>query len=410
MHKTVSSISASALTTIAGFLALLFMSYRLGADIGLVLAKGILLSFFCVIILMPIAIYLMHGLLEKTAHRSFIPSFGKLGRAVIKLRFLLIPLLILVMVPAFLAQKNNHFIYGESSASSGEGQVASERQKIEDVFGIYNPVVLLVPNTSVADEVALADDLKQLPYVRNVQALVTLADPNIPRQFLPEEATGSFLSDNYSRMIVLLSVSGETADTFAAVDAVEGAAQSYYPDQWLAAGSDTSIADIKSSIEGDRQYVTLFSILMVALIILISFRSISIPVILVAVIEISIWINMAIPYFRGQTIVFIGYLIVSSLQLGATIDYAILLGNRYMDFRKTQPPHEAARVRHQHGRLHAGGFGADPDGGGLRLRLCVGRGLHQRDRDPAGSRRFDFRRACAFGAADPAGRVRPGSS
>ena len=341
-HKTVSSISASALTTIAGFLSLLFMSYRLGADIGLVLAKGIVLSFVCVIILLPIAIYLLHGLIEKTAHKSFIPSFGKLGRAVIKMRFLLIPLLILVMVPAFLAQKNNAFIYGESSASSGQGTVSSDRQKIEDTFGLYNPVVLLVPNTSVPDEVALVGDLKALPYVRDVQGLVTLADPQIPREFLPEAATESFLSEHYSRLIVLLSVDGETPETFVAVNGVEAAAQAYYPDEWLAAGSATSIADIKSSIESDRLYVTpVFHFDGGA------DHSVHLPLHFSSghsgCGDRDFYLDQyERAVFQGQSLVFIGYLVVSSLQLGATIDYAILLGNRYMEFRKTQVPKTAA--------------------------------------------------------------------
>jgi hypothetical protein len=340
--KSLSSISASSLTTIAGFLALIFMQYTIGADIGLVLAKGILISFICVIVLLPILIMMTHKIIDKTRHKQFLPPFRQFGRFAIKLRHLIILLAIVVLIPSYLAQSNNTFLYGDTTGSAGDLEAAQQRERIESLFGVSNPIVVLVPNDDLASEILLAQELQAQPFVKSVNSLVTLADPAIPREFLPQELKDSFLSDGYSRIIVNLEINGETPETFAAVEEIQSTLQAYYPDSWLTAGTSTSLADIRANVESDNFVVSLFSILAVGLIILFTFRSLSIPILLVAVIQGSIWINMGVPYFAGSSLAFIGYLVVKTLQLGATIDYAILLSNRYMEFRLSQAPREAA--------------------------------------------------------------------
>lgn len=342
--KSLRSISASSATTIAGFLALIFMQYTIGADIGLVLAKGILISFLTVLVLMPVLLYSFRNILEKSRHRQFLPSFKKIGPGVIKYRYLILVLVIIVAIPSFLAQKNNTYLYGDTSGSSGAGESVAQRQRIEELFGTTNPVMLLVPNDNLHAEISLCAELQASPYVKNVTALVTVADPSIPREFLPQEARDPFLSHNYSRIIVNLAEGGETPETYAAVDFLEATTQKYYPDKWLAAGAATSLVDIKTTVENDNLAVSVFSLVAVGIIILLTFRSISLPVVLVAVIQIAIWINMGVPYFNGSSLVFIGYLVIKSLQLGATIDYAILLSNRYMDFRQSHNPKEASAL------------------------------------------------------------------
>ncbi len=339
---SLTAISASALTTIAGFMALIFMQYRIGADIGLVLAKGIVISFLSVLFIMPVILYFFRNWIDKTRHRILVPSYHKLSRFTIRFRYVLLVAGVVLLIPFFLAQQSNHYLYGDTSGSMTQGESAGQRQQIENRFGIYNPVVLLVPNSDIPSEIALAEQLKSDSNIKDVQALVTLADSRIPREFLPDGFRSSFLSEKYSRFIILLNSEGESKEIFDSVAVIESSAQKYYPAQWYLAGKSSSIADIKASVEKDSNSVMLFSILAVLLIILFSFRSFSIPVLLVAVIQASIWINMGIPYFQGTSLVYIGYLIISSLQLGATIDYAILLSGRYIGFRHTQPPKEAA--------------------------------------------------------------------
>ncbi len=340
--QSLTAISASALTTIAGFLALIFMQYRIGSDMGFVLAKGIVFSFLSVIFIMPVILYFFRNIIDKTRHKPFVPSYKKLSHFTIHFRYVILIAGIILLIPFFLAQQHNTYLYGDTSASSEQGESALQRQKIQNRFGIYNPSILLVPNNDIPSEIALVARLKADPNIKDVQALVTFTDPQIPREFLPQQLKDSFLSKKYSRILILLNAEGESQESFEAVASIKTAVQEYYPDQWYLAGKSSSIADIKESVEQDSRQVMLLSVLAVLLIILFSFRSISLPILLVAVIQSSIWINMGIPYFQGTSLVYIGYLIISSLQLGATIDYAILLSNRYLDFRHLQPPKEAA--------------------------------------------------------------------
>jgi predicted RND superfamily exporter protein len=153
------------------------MRYRLGMDLGLVLAKGIVLSFVCVIVLMPIFISVFHKALERTQHKVLMPRFKKIGGGVVKARFLIIVLAVLVAVPAFLAQNQNSFLYGESTAAST--QTAENRALIKERFGTYNPVVLLVPSGDISKEAAITAELEQNEYVQSVTALSTVADSAI---------------------------------------------------------------------------------------------------------------------------------------------------------------------------------------------------------------------------------------
>lgn len=340
--KSFTSILSSALTTVAGFLALVAMEYTFGRDIGFVLAKGICISLITVMTLMPVLIYMLRNVIDKTRHKRLIPSFNKLGKGSLKMRWVLLALVIVVLVPSYLAQSKTSYLYGNSSGSSQNEDITSERETVEALFGVYNPVAMLVPSGDIAKEVALAGELTAQEGVSSVQTLVTLADPSIPREILPKSITGQFESDAYTRMIVNFTYSSESEELYQAVDEMKEAADTYYGDEWLAAGEPTGLTDIRQSVENDGIRVQLLSILAVAIIVLLAFRSITIPVLLVLLIQCAIWINMAFPYFTGTPLIYIGYLIISSIQLGATIDYAILMTNRYTEYRKLKPAKEAA--------------------------------------------------------------------
>ena len=344
VQGSLNSILASALTTIAGFLAMVLMQYSIGRDIGFVLAKGITLSFLSVILLMPVLIYLLRNVIDKTRHKPWMPSFAKLGRGAMKIRWVLVVVLVVLIVPAYLGQQQNVYLYGDSAGSAtAQTQTSQEREAIEAKFGVYNPVVLLVPRGDTAGEIALAQELEAQPAVTSVQALVILADPTLPRDMLPDAVVEQFESDEYSRMIVQLNIAEEGTALTQAVEDIEAAAEAYYPGQWLAVGTPTSLNDIRLSVESDGTLVQILSILAVGIIVMLAFRSIVIPVLLVALIQCAIWINMSVPYFTGEPLIYIGYLVISGLQLGATIDYAILLTNRYRDERRLgQAPMDAA--------------------------------------------------------------------
>ena len=341
--KSLPSILASALTTVAGFMALVFMGYSIGADLGLVLAKGIFISLISVLTLLPVIILIFNKQIEKTRHRPFIPPFDKIGRFSVKFRYILIILLIIIALPAFLGQRENSFLYGDTSASS-TGDEAKDRAATEEVFGISNPVMLIVPNGDVGTEREFVNTLEGLEFTKNVQWIGSFAGSSIPREILPQSLKEGFVSEKYSRIVVNLSVYGENEQSYKAIDDIKKTATDYYGSDWYMAGVAPSVTDIKETVEKDSIIVNMFSIIAVGLIVLLTFKSVSIPLLLVSVIEASIWINMSIPHFEGKSLVFIGYLVVSALQLGATIDYAILLTNRYMENRRNEGPKESASL------------------------------------------------------------------
>ncbi len=341
--ESFSSLASSCLTTVAGFAALMFMRYRIGMDMSLVLGKGIILSLISVIFLLPGVTILFHKLIEKTHHGSLLPSLEKVGKGIVKSRFIVILIVAILIIPAYLAQDSNSFIYGETAVtSSEETEVGKEQKKIQDKFGVYNPMVVLVPKGNINTEVDLTKELNNKSYISSVQGLVTITDPTIPKEILPNKVVDNFLSENYSRIILTLKVPVESNVTFRSVDDIHNVLEKYYGDDYYLLGSSASVSDIKEVVDKDFTVVNVISIIAVAIIMMFTFKSLSLPILLVLVIKSAIWINMSVPYFMDIPLSFIGYMIVSAIQLGATIDYAILLTNRYMDNRKTMDKKSAA--------------------------------------------------------------------
>lgn len=342
ISKSVVSLGASCLTTVAGFAALTFMRYGIGRDLGFVLLKGILISLISVIFLLPALILYTVKWLDRTAHKSRMPKLKGFQRGVFRIRRVLVPVLVVIAIPAFLASQRNHFMYGDAGISAQEDSPAYiETKMIRDTFGSHRLSVLLVPSGDPSAESRLARELSEKDYVTDVTALSTVADSAVPRSLLPESLVDRFESENYARMLIYTSLEGESQYNFDCVADMKATVAAYYPDNYHIAGQAEGIANIKEIVESDFPVVNLISIGLVLLIILISFRSLSIPVLLTFVIELSIWINMSVPYFTDTPLTFLGYIIVSSIQLGATIDYAILLTDRYMEARIRLPKQEA---------------------------------------------------------------------
>jgi len=333
LRHSFSSISASSLTTVAGFAALMFMRYGIGLDMGAVLVKGVILSFITVMTLLPALIMFLEKAIVRTHHRLFMPDLRMFAKAVVRLPFI-VPIVAVILPVAFLAQGANHFIYGDGAVS---GKTA-----IYEVFGNFNPLVLMVPAGDIQREADLAGSLGDMENVRHIESLVTIIDSGVPREMLPQTLTDNFQSENYARMIVHLDTPGESTSAFDAVRGVRSIARRYYGDQYFLVGTSSAVLDIKEVVEDDFALINMIAILAVGTIIMFAFRSLAIPVFLVLAIQAAIWINMAIPYFMGAPLIFIGYMIVSAVQLGATIDYAILLTDRYVKHRQTLKKREAA--------------------------------------------------------------------
>lgn len=336
------SISASALTTIAGFLALLFMRYTIGFDIGLVMAKGVVFSYISCLTLLPILIVLFAPLLDKTRHRKLLPSFEKASKVMFKGRKVAIWALIVFAVGGAIFQTQTNYYYGNNQAAMKEGSIAEERSKINEVFGEWNMIVILVPNTSSLQEKTLINELSALDNVISVQGIYAFIEQSTPITLLPEPLRQQFQTEDYSQIIVNTDLVEENQTLYTFSQTLESLVKSHYDDYYLM-GSLTSTTDIRQAVKNDSLIVSLVSIGAVYLILLILFRQLTLPIILISVIQTSIWINFAIPFFQGVSLAYLGFLVVSSLQLGATIDYAVLLGSRYQEFRKDINPHEAMK-------------------------------------------------------------------
>ena len=345
VKQSTSSVLSSGLTTVTGFAALILMRFRIGPDMGWVMAKAIVFSLLCVLCLLPALAISTYKLIDKTQHRPLYPNFKTFSSVVMKIRIPMLILAAVIAVPCFLAQGSNDFLYGSSRVySTNQTQMGRDLLAIEDEYGASNPLVILVPKGDMSKEVALNEALCENKNVTSVISYVNTVGAQIPDGYVPEDSLEQLYSKNYSRFVVTLDTEEVEDGWTDKIDEIHKICEKYYGDDALIAGDLASTEDLKDTITEDNTRVNLLAIAFVFIILLLNFKSISIPVILTLVIELSIWINLSIPYFGSTTLHYIAYLIISSVQLGATIDYAILLTSRYLEERKTMGRKEAART------------------------------------------------------------------
>lgn len=335
------SILSSGLTTVIGFLALCLMRFQIGPDLGIALAKGIAISLITVFVFMPVFILATYKWIDKTRHRPFVPSFQKFGKVVSNMMIPFVCLFAVAILPSFLASNSNSFYYGASHIFGSETQLGADTEKIEGIFGKSDTYVLMVPKDSVATQKDLSDALHTLPEVKSILSYVDAAGETIPEQYLDVGTLSKLNSAHYTRMILSVDADFEGPETFDLIETVQRTAETYYPGEWLLAGEGVSTFDLMNTVTADMLKVNLIAIAAVFVVLLLTAKSISIPVLLVLGIETAVWLNLSIPYFAGNTIFYIAYLIISSIQLGATVDYAILFTDRYREYRETRQKKQA---------------------------------------------------------------------
>lgn len=339
--KSTGSILSSGLTTVIGFLALAIMKFRIGPDLGLALAKGISLSLITVFVFSPGLILYCSKLIDKTEHRSFMPSFNWLGQLVRKLMIPCTIVFAIIIVPSYLASINNSYYYGSSRIFGDETKLGQDKKKIEDAFGKSINYVLMVPRNDFETEQKLSDELKNINQVSSIISYVDKAGAEVPIEYVDEDILSKLISDNYSRMVITVKTDSEGEEAFGVVEELRSTAQKYYPDKYYLAGESISTYDLMDTITADMVKVNLLAIGAVFLVLAILMKSISLPAILVLAIETAIWFNLSLTYYSETPLFYIAYLIISSIQLGATVDYAILMTERYLDFRKEFKKKEA---------------------------------------------------------------------
>jgi uncharacterized protein len=336
-----STVSASAMTTIIGFWVLVFMKFKIGPDMGWVLAKGIAFSLISIMVLLPALVLLSEKWIEKTQHRPIVRDVNKLGKKMAKVEVIVLVVILVVAIPAFLAQGKANFTFGASEFFNAQTQVGKDKALIEKNFGKSNQMVLLIPKGALAKESALSKDLESMKYVTSVISYTNTVGEEIPTALLSASQYDYFFSKNYSRIVVISALGEESPQVFQLVQKIRKTANSYFGSNYQLIGESVSTYDMKVIISKDNRTVTALAILGIGLVIFLAFRNLLLPILLVMIIECAIWINLAVPYFTDIKLVYIAYLILSSIQLGSTVDYAILYSDRYVNFRQTMGKKDA---------------------------------------------------------------------
>ena len=413
LSKAIPEISASSLTTVSGLLALTFMQYRLGYDIGVVMIKAILLSLCSVFLLMPGLLVTFSGLIDRTHHRSFIPKVSWLGRFAYKTRFVMPPVFAILLVLGVVFSGRVNYVYSHNSVDSirhNENQLAYQR--IEELFGIDNQMAIIVPAGDYGREEKLISEVEELSRTISVTGLANikatdeyyLTSELTPRQFaelvdyevaqvlytgyamdineygqvvtnlenyavplldmfcylcdkrdevevnIPadteerldeleqqiNDAKLQLKSDNWSRIVLYADIPTEGEESYNYLEIIHGITARYYDEAYVV-GDTTSCKDLRTSFEKDNLLISVLSVVFVISVLLFTFKSAGLPVLLILVIQGSIWINFSIPYLAGKNLFFLTYLIISAIQMGANIDYAIVISSRFMELRESLP-------------------------------------------------------------------------
>ena len=421
LSKAIVEISSSSLTTISGLVALMLMQLRIGFDMGIVLSKGIVFSMLCVFLLMPGLLMLFSGPIDRTRHRNLVPKINFWGKAVVRLRYILPPIFLVVVVVGAVLSSHCDYVFDNNDTdfdNKPAWRIADE--KVTDTFGKKNTIAVLVPRGDYNKEKYVLERVSQLPQVTQATGLANievedgrmLTDEMNPRQFselagvdielarllyqaygLSVEEYGAIFQDpddysvplidvfeflldqkdkgvvnltgeqadkvddlqerldvgleqlrgeNWSRLVFVAAVPTEGDETYALLDEIRSIAQEYYGDDVILVGNSTNAFDLASSFSGDNMKISILTALFVMVILLFTFKSAGLPILLVLTIQGSIWINFSVPVLTGTNLFFLSYLVVSSIQMGATIDYAIVITNRYMELKTVMERKQAA--------------------------------------------------------------------
>lgn len=423
LSKSIPEISASSMTTISGLAALGFMKFGIGLDMAVVLIKAIFLSLLSVFTLMPGLLVLFSPLIDKTKHKKLLPDITFVGKFAVKVRRVLPPIFLLILIGAFVLSNKCPYAYSFNDLKTAK---MSERQtayfKIKDVFGTSNMVAVLVPSGNYEAEKAILQRFETYPEVKstmglsNIEAMdgYMLTDSVTPRQLAElvgldyeiaevlysayavehnqygkiiggiedygvplfdmfiylydelearnitfEDSDAAMITDlfsqlkkaesqlqneNYSRMVVYLTLPEEGQETYDFLQEMRNIIGEYYADDYYLVGNSTSSRDLASSFAFDNLVINILSALFVIIVLLFTFQSAGLPVLLIVVIQGSIWINFSFPVLMDQPLYFLGYLIVQAIQMGANIDYAIVISSHYQECKKTMPHKKAIMV------------------------------------------------------------------
>lgn len=339
------SLSGSSLTTVAGFAALCFMRLTLGRDIGVVMMKGVVLGVATVILVLPSLVLLADKQIDKHKHKSLLPDFTGLNRFILKHRIAIVVISVVLALPAYYAQKHASVYYKLDESLPHDLPSIVANGKLKDEFDMAtNHFILLRDDLSAADMSEMENRLNEVPGITGMISYHSLLGTGIPDFFIPEEVRDMLKQGGWQMM--MLNSSCETASDQAAEQLRQiNAIVKEYDEGAMVTGEAAMTEDLIETTAVDFVVTNYISILAIFLIVMIVFKSVSVPAVLVAAIEFAIFLNQGVPYFTGTEVPFVAPTVISCIQLGATVDYAILLASRFQEeLRAGKDRHEAALI------------------------------------------------------------------
>ena len=344
VEKTFKSVAGSSLTTVAGFIALCFMSFTLGLDLGIVMAKGVVIGVLCCVTVLPSMIMIFDKVLEKTRHRALLPELPKLSDFIIR-HYRIFAVLLL---PAAYCQNHTPVYYNLDATLPEELPSIQANNKLQEKFDMGALHMLLIDSSLPSKQVhEMMEEMVQVDGVKGVLGLETLVGSRIPENMIPDSIKEILENENYELMLVNNEYKVATDEVNAQIEELNTILKKYDPNGMLV-GEAPCTKDLITITDQDFKVVSAVSILAVFVIICVVFRSLFLPVLLVAVIEFAIFINLGIPYLTGTQLPFIASIVIGTIQLGATVDYAILMTSRYEKERSGGlGKKEAIRVAHR---------------------------------------------------------------
>lgn len=336
LMTTIRTVLSSSLTTFFGFIVLVLMQFKMGWDLGIVMSKSIICSLLMVIFFMPALLLKWSDLIDKTRHKPLLPDFHEFGKVINRISPMVLTVVLALALPLFVAQNLNNFMYGPDATGTGEKTaIYNQTQEINDKFGRSNMLVAIFPNDDPVKERELTEELEDRDYVKKVLGMTAYLPEGMYEDILPSNITEMFHKDGYTRLLVYIKTKPESAAAYQYYNEVADTIKSYYGEEntYLAGNTPTTL-DMEEILKKDYTMVNTLAIISIFLVVAISFHSGVTPIGAMIPIMAAIYLNMTFPYLIGKDLIFIAYAVVSCIQLGSTIDYAILNIENYTQARK----------------------------------------------------------------------------
>lgn len=347
--NTFKSVSSSSVTTIAGFIALCFMTFKLGTNIGVVMSKGVVIGVVACVTILPAMILTFDKAIEKTSHKALVPSLDNVSHFIVKHHWAALIVFAILLAPAAYGNSNYEIYYNLDTSLPKDIPSAKANEQLKENFDMSSiHMILLQDGLTAKEKNEMLSKVKKVDGVKWVLGLDSIVGPNLPDSLIPDKIKTMLKTDNYELQFVCSDYASATDESNAQIHSIDKIVKSYQK-KGMVIGEAPLMKDLSDVTNVDLENVNIISIAAIFIIILITFKSISIPIILVSVIEFAIACNMAVPYYTHTSLPFVASIVIGTIQLGATVDYAILMTNRYHKERtiRKRSKKDAIIVAHQ---------------------------------------------------------------